>query len=83
MDWPGCWRDNAFVKRLGRSVKHEQVCYELVFDDRAGLDRYFIFYDQRRPYEALGSPTPNAVYFSSLPPITAASSRGISLIPAA
>ena len=86
MDGQGCWRDNVFVERLWRSVKYEDVylhAYDLVSDVRAGLDRYFTFYNHRRPHEALGRRTPDAVYHSSLPLIRAASPRGIPLIPAA
>jgi putative transposase len=52
MDGKGCWRDNVFVERLWRSVKYEKVYlhgYETVSDVRAGLTRYFQFFNQRRP----------------------------------
>jgi putative transposase len=86
MDGQGCWRDNVFVERLWRSVKYEEVylhAYETVSDVRAGLGRYFTFFNQRRPHTALCRRTPDLVYFSSLPHEAAASPRGMSVIPAA
>lgn len=86
MDGQGCWRDNVFVERLWRSVKYEEVylhAYETVSDVRAGLGRYFTFFNQRRPHDALRRRTPDAVYFSSLPDTPAAGPRGMTLIPAA
>jgi putative transposase len=86
MDGQGCWRDNVFIERLWRSVKYEEIylhAYETVSDVRAGLTRYFTFFNQRRPHEALARSTPDAVYFASPSPADAASPRGIPLIPAA
>lgn len=86
MDGQGCWRDNVFIERLWRSVKYEEVylyAYETVSDVRAGLRRYFTFFNQRRPHDALRRRTPDAVYFSSLPDQPAAQPRGLPLIPAA
>jgi putative transposase len=86
MDGRGCWRDNVFVERLWRSVKYEEVylhAYDTVSEARAGLTRYFTFYNTRRPHQALRARTPDAVFFSSLPQPRAASSRGLPLIPAA
>jgi putative transposase len=70
MDGKGCWRDNVFVERLWRTVKYEEVylhAYESVSEARAGLTRYFEFYNQRRPHAALDRQTPDTVYFKSLP----------------
>ncbi len=75
MDGQGCWRDNVLVERLWRSVKYEEVylhAYDTIADVRAGLARYFAFYNQRRPHTALGRRTPDAVYFSALPHLAAA-----------
>ena len=44
MDGRGAWRDNVFVERLWRSVKHEEVylrAYDNVGDARASLPCYF------------------------------------------
>ena len=70
MDGKGRWRDNVFVERLWKSVKYEEVylrAYDTVSDARAGLYRYFTFYNTRRPHKALDRRTPDAVYFESLP----------------
>lgn len=85
MDGQGCWRDNVFIERLWRSVKYEEVylhAYETVSDVRAGLSRYFTFFNQRRPHGALRRATPNSVYYKSLP-ATAPLTRAIPLISAA
>ena len=44
--------------RLWRSVKFQEVylpAYEMVSDVRAGLTRYFEFFNQRRPHRGLRS----------------------------
>jgi putative transposase len=75
MDGRGCWRDNVFVERLWRSVKYEEVylrAYDSVGAARAGLARYFEFYNARRPHQAHGGRTPDMVYFDTLAPQQAA-----------
>jgi putative transposase len=70
MDGKGRWVDNVFVERLWKSVKYEEVylhAYDSVAEARQGLQRYFQFYNQRRPHSSLDGQTPDAVYFSSLP----------------
>ncbi len=70
MDGKGRWRDNVFVERLWKSVKYEEVylhAYDTVSAARAGLTRYFQFYNTRRPHTALDRRAPDAVYFESLP----------------
>ena len=66
MDGKGRWVDNVFVERLWRSVKYEDVylhAYESPAALRAGLARYFEFYNTRRRHTALDRRTPDAVYF--------------------
>ena len=66
MDGKGRWVDNVFVERLWRSVKYEDVylrAYETPTELRAGLGRYFEFYNTRRRHSALDRRTPDAVYF--------------------
>jgi|TARA_Y100000310_G_C20569228_1_gene757143 putative transposase len=75
MDGRGSWRDNVFVERLWRSVKYEEVylrAYESVREARAGIERYFEFYNARRPHSSLGGMTPNQFYKRSLPAPAAA-----------
>lgn len=70
MDGKGRWRDNVFVERLWKSVKYEEVylrAYDTVSAARAGLTRYFSFFNTRRPHTSLDRRTPDAVYFQSLP----------------
>ena len=66
MDGKGRWVDNVFVERLWRSVKYENIylhAYETPAALRAGLARYFEFYNARRRHSALDRRTPDAVYF--------------------
>ena len=70
MDGKGAWRDNVFVERLWRSLKYEEVylrAYDSVSDARASIDRYFDFYNSRRPHSNLDSMTPDQAYFTQLP----------------
>lgn len=65
MDGRGRWIDNVFVERLWRSLKYEEV-YLHAYDDldeaRAGVRRYFHFYNFERPHQALGYQTPAAIH---------------------
>ena len=77
MDGRGRVFDNIFVERLWRSVKVEEVYlhdYQIVADARQGLGRYFPFYNQERPHQALGYRTPAEVYVAPV-------GRGGSLAP--
>ena len=70
MDGRGAWRDNVFVERLWRSVKYEEVylhAYDSVSAARTGIDRYFQFYNGRRPHASLAGQTPDHVYFQQRP----------------
>jgi putative transposase len=67
ISWDGRGRalDNAFVERLWRSVKWEEVYlkdYRTVAEAASGLDRYFQFYNHERLHQALGYQTPAQVY---------------------
>jgi len=69
MDGKNSWRDNVFVERLWRSVKYEDVylrAYETVSAVRTGLNRYFNFYNGRRPHSSLDGRTPDQVYYNML-----------------
>lgn len=65
MDGRGRALDNVFIERLWRSLKYELI-YPGDFDSgselMAALDRYFRFYNQRRPHQALGYRTPADLY---------------------
>ncbi len=65
MDGKGRCLDNVFVERLWRSLKYEEVylhAYGSVAEARAGIGRYFTFYNGERPHQALGYQTPGAFY---------------------
>jgi putative transposase len=67
ISWDGRGRalDNAFVERLWRSVKWEEVYlkdYRTVPEAINGLDRYVRFYNHERLHQALGYHPPAQVY---------------------
>ena len=65
MDGKGRCIDNVFVERLWRSLKYEEVylhVYDTVQEARAGIGRYIVFYNEKRPHQALGYQTPDAFY---------------------
>lgn len=67
MDGKGRCLDNVFVERLWRTVKYEDIYlrgYETVPELTQGLGRYFPFYNEDRPHQALGYRTPAEVYQS-------------------
>ena len=54
-----------FVERLWRSVKYEDIYpngYATLTDARQGLTRYFAFYNEERPHQALKYRTPAEVH---------------------
>jgi putative transposase len=75
MDGKGSWRDNVFIECLWRSVKYEDIylrAYDSASSVRTGLNRYFNFYNSRRPHSSLDGQTPDQVYFNSPPQTKAA-----------
>lgn len=75
MDGKGAWRDNVFVERLWRSLKHEEVylrAYASVSEARASIGRYLDFYNRRRPHQGLAGLTPDQTFNNALQPIPAA-----------
>ena len=65
MDGKGRCIDNIFVERLWRSLKYEEVylyAYDSVQEARAGIARYFDFFNDERPHQALGYQTPASFY---------------------
>ncbi|MGY4567184.1 transposase InsO family protein [Bradyrhizobium sp. USDA 3256] len=75
MDGKGAWRDNVFVKRLWRSVKHEEVylkAYDSVREARASIGQYLDFYNQKRPHSSLDGRTPDEAYYDRQVPAAVA-----------
>jgi putative transposase len=67
MDGRGRALDNAFVERLWRSVKHENIylkAYATVPALESGLSEYFAFYCHQRIHQSLDYRTPAEVYRS-------------------
>lgn len=65
MDGRGRWMDNVFIERLWRSVKYECVylhAFETGSELRAGLGRWFAYYNHHRPHSALAGRTPAEAY---------------------
>lgn len=61
--------DNVMVERLWRSVKYEDIYlrdYQDVPAARAGLERYFVFYNTERPHQGLDYRTPGEVINGTL-----------------
>ena len=59
--------DNIFIERLWRSLKYEEVYlrdYRMVPEARAGIGRYFQFYNYERPHQSLQYRTPADLYRS-------------------
>lgn len=69
MDGQGRCIDNVFVERLWRSLKYEEVYlnpYDTLSEARLGIGRYFKFFNDERPHQALGYQTPGSFYQSLL-----------------
>jgi putative transposase len=65
MDGKGRWMDNVFIERLWRSLKYEEIylrAYDSVAEARAGIDKYFRFYNSERGHQSLDRQTPDQVY---------------------
>jgi hypothetical protein len=55
----------VFVERLWRSVKYEEVYlneYASVSEGTKSLGKYFRFYNEKRPHQALGYRTPEEIW---------------------
>jgi putative transposase len=65
MDGRGRWMDNVFIERLWRSLKHEDIYLKGYADGRearVGIASWIVFYNGRRPHQALGERPPMAVW---------------------
>jgi putative transposase len=72
MDGKGSYNDNLFIERLWRTVKYEEVylkAYQDGKDAKAGIGRYFFFYNTERLHQALGYRTPADVFTNSIEPV--------------
>ena len=72
MDGRGRAFDNIFIERLWRSVKYEEVYlygYETVAEARAGLDKYFKYYNYGRHHQKLENKKPAELYFNHKIPV--------------
>ena len=68
MDGRGRCLDNIFIERLWRSLKYEEVYlkdYPWVSEARAGIAKYFKFYNYERLHQSLDYRTPAAMYEAS------------------
>jgi putative transposase len=66
MDGCGRWADNIWIERLWRSVKYECLYlsdFTTVTECNKILDKYFYFYNNKRPHQSLGGMTPAHVYY--------------------
>jgi putative transposase len=67
MDGRGRCMDNIFIERLWRSLKYEEVYlkdYGSVTEARAGIEKYFRFYNQERVHQSLQYQTPAAIWLA-------------------
>jgi putative transposase len=67
MDGRGRCFDNIFTERLWRTVKYEDMylkSYQTMRELRAGLTKYFEFYNTKRRHQSLNRQTPEQVYFN-------------------
>lgn len=66
ISWDGKGRalDNIYVERFWRTLKYEDVYlrnYQTGSERRAGLTKYFQYYNYQRPHQSLGYRTPASV----------------------
>ena len=65
MDGRGRALDNVFIERLWRSLKYELIYpgdFQSGVDLFPALDRYFYFYNHRRPHQSLDYRTPSELF---------------------
>jgi putative transposase len=75
MDGRGRFMDNIFIERLWRSIKYEEIHLKAYADGRearAGIDSWMIFYNSRRPHQAMNNQMPMAVRRARMDKIEAA-----------
>ncbi len=70
MDGKGRWLDNAYVERLWRSFKQEEVyrrAYDTVAEARKGIADYLRYFNEERPHQGLDNRTPDDVFYKRKP----------------
>ena len=75
MDGRGRFMDNIFIERLWRSIKYEEVHLKAYADGRearAGIGSWMIFYNFRRPHQAMNNQIPMAAWRAGMDKIEAA-----------
>jgi putative transposase len=75
MDGRGRFMDNIFIERLWRSIKYEEIHLKAYADGRearAGIGSWMIFYNTRRPHQAMDNQTPMDVWRAGIAKIEAA-----------
>ena len=67
MDGKGRALDNIFIERLWRSLKYEDIYlknYCTIIEAERGIERYFNFYNWKRPHQSLSYQTPKDIYLN-------------------
>ncbi len=67
MDGRGRFLDNIFIERLWRSLKQEAIYLEEItdgFQAKRIIEKWMVFYNQKRPHSALAYQTPDEAYSS-------------------
>jgi putative transposase len=75
MDGRGRFMDNIFIERLWRSIKYQEVHLKAHADGRearAGIGSWMIFYNFRRPHQAMNNRMPMAAWRAGMDKIEAA-----------
>jgi putative transposase len=65
MDGRGRALDNIWIERFWRTIKQEEIYirdYVNGFDAYKSLEKYFEFYNERRPHSSLGYLSPGVIY---------------------
>ena len=81
--------DNVFIERLWRSLKYEDVYLKGYADGREalrGIAEWIVFYNERRPHQALADRTPMAVSREAIEgagPVDMQMPRGIPIVASA
>jgi putative transposase len=67
MDGRGRCMDNIFTERFWRTLKYENIYlnnYEDYTEAYQGIEKYIVFYNQRRKHQSLDYKTPEQIYLT-------------------